>query len=56
MTKAGALSGQLLVLHDPHSGLVTDIFLCEDGFVCEVGHAQERSYVGEVLEVLTGEP
>ncbi len=49
MTKAGALSGQSLVLHAPHFGLVTGIF------VCEVGHAQERSYVGEVLEVLTGE-
>jgi IS4 transposase len=46
-TKAGALPGQSLVLLDPRFGLVTDIFLCEDG------HAQERSYVGEVLEVLT---
>lgn len=46
-TKAGALPGQSLVLLDPRCGLVTDIFLCEDG------HAQERSYVGEVLEVVT---
>jgi IS4 transposase len=46
-TKAGALPGQSLVLLDPRLGLVTDIFLCEDG------HAQERSYVGEVLDVLT---
>jgi IS4 transposase len=45
-TKAGALPGQSLVLLDPKYMLVTDIFLCEDG------HAQERSYVFQVLKSL----
>lgn len=42
-TNAGALPGQSLVLLDPQYMLVTDIFLCEDG------HAQERSYLPLVL-------
>lgn len=45
-TKAGALPGQSLVLLDPKYMLVTDIFLCEDG------HAQERSFLPQVLEVI----
>jgi len=45
-TKAGALPGQSLVLLDPKYMLVTEIFLCEDG------HAQERSYLSQVLEVI----
>ena len=42
-TNAGALPGQSLVILEPEYMLVTDIFLCEDG------HAQERSYLHEVL-------
>ena len=45
-TKAGALPGQSLVLLDPEYMLVTDIFLCEDG------HAQERSFLFQVLEAI----
>lgn len=45
-TKAGALPGQSLVLLDPEYMLVADIFLCEDG------HAQERSFLFQVLEAI----
>src|SRR3954465_12201117 len=41
---AGALPGQALVVLDPRLMLVTDVVLCEDG------HAQERSLLGQVLE------
>jgi hypothetical protein len=40
---AGALPGHALVVLDPQSMLVTDVFPCEDG------HAQERSLLGAVL-------
>ena len=40
---AGALPGQALVVLDPRLMLVTDVVLCEDG------HAQERSLLGQVL-------
>lgn len=42
-TGAGALPGQALVLLDPQLMLIVDVFPCEDG------HAQERSYLHEVL-------
>ena len=45
-TNAGALPGQSLVILEPEYMLVTDIFLCEDG------HAQERSYLHEVLPTI----
>lgn len=45
-TKAGALPGQSLVLLDPKYMLVSDIFLCEDG------HAQERSFLFQVLKAI----
>ncbi len=41
--QAGALPGKSLVVYEPTSGLVSDVFLCEDG------HAQERSLLGQVL-------
>jgi hypothetical protein len=41
--QGGALPGKSLVVYEPASGLVTDIFLCEDG------HAQERSLFAAVL-------
>ena len=41
---AGALPGKSLVVYDPHLGLPTDVFPCEDG------HAQERALLGAVLE------
>jgi len=41
--QAGPLPGQSLVVYEPTHGLVRDVFLCEDG------HAQERSLFGEVL-------
>ena len=41
---AGALPGQALVVLDPSLMLVTDVVLCEDG------HAQERSLLGQILE------
>ncbi len=44
--RSGALPGKSLVVLDPALGLATDIFLCEDG------HAQERSLLPEVLETL----
>jgi IS4 transposase len=43
---AGALPGQALVVLDPRLMLVTDVVLCEDG------HAQERSLLGQVLELV----
>lgn len=45
-TAAGALPGQSLVLLDPQRMIVEDIILCEDG------HAQERSLLGEVLPTI----
>jgi IS4 transposase len=42
-TRAGALPGHALVVLDPRLMLVTDVFLCEDG------HAQERSMTDAVL-------
>lgn len=47
---AGPLPGQTLVVLDPALGLVTDIVCCENG------HAQERSFMGEILShVAAGE-
>jgi IS4 transposase len=43
---AGALPGQALVVLDPRLMLATDVVLCEDG------HAQERSLLGQVLELV----
>jgi IS4 transposase len=40
---AGALPGKSLVVYEPASGLVSDVFPCEDG------HAQERSLFTAVL-------
>ena len=40
---AGALPGQALVVLDPSLMLVIDVVLCEDG------HAQERSLLGQIL-------
>jgi IS4 transposase len=42
--RAAALPGKSLAVYEPASGLVTDVFPCEDG------HAQERSLLGDVLE------
>jgi IS4 transposase len=44
--RAGALPGQALVVLDPRLMLATDVVLCEDG------HAQERSLLGQVLETV----
>ncbi len=44
--RAGALPGQALVVLDPSLMLVTDVVLCEDG------HAQERSLLGQTLEIV----
>ena len=44
--QAGALPGKSLVVYEPTQGLVRDVFLCEDG------HAQERSLFGEVLQTV----
>src|ERR1043166_3379331 len=44
--QAGALPGKSLVVYEPTSGLVSDVFPCEDG------HAQERSLLGQVLETV----
>ena len=44
--QGGALPGKSLVVYEPASGLVRDVFPCEDG------HAQERSLFGEVLETV----
>jgi IS4 transposase len=45
-TGAGALPGQALVILDPQLMLITHVFPCEDG------HAQERSYLREVLPTI----
>jgi IS4 transposase len=45
-TRAGALPGQALVVLDPRLMLATDVILCEDG------HAQERSLLDQVLEIV----
>ncbi len=45
-TRAGPLPGKSLVVLEPALGLATDIFPCEDG------HAQERSLLPEVLEIV----
>jgi IS4 transposase len=45
-TRAGALPGHALVVLDPRLMLVTDVVLCEDG------HAQERSLLDQVLEIV----
>ena len=42
--KGRALPGKSLVVYEPASGLVTDVFPCEDG------PAQERSLLGSVLQ------
>jgi IS4 transposase len=42
--RAGALPGHALVVFDPEPMLVIDVVLCEDG------HAQERSLLGQILE------
>src|SRR3954463_10721521 len=44
--RAGALPGQALVVLDPQRMLAIDVILCEDG------HAQERSLLGQVLETV----
>jgi Transposase DDE domain len=44
--RAGALPGQALVVLDPRRMLATDVILCEDG------HAQERSLLDQVLEIV----
>ena len=44
--RAGALPGQALVVLDPSLMLVTDVVLCEGG------HAQERSLLGQILEIV----
>lgn len=45
-TTAGALPGKALVVFDPQLGLATDVFLCEDG------HAQERSLLTAVAATI----
>jgi IS4 transposase len=45
-TRAGALPGHALVVLDPQQMLATDVVLCEDG------HAQERSLLDQVLEIV----
>jgi len=44
--QAGPLPGKSLVVSAPTQGLVRDVFLCEDG------HARERSLCGEVLHTV----
>ena len=44
--RAGALPGHALVVLDPGLMLATDVVLCEDG------HAQERSLLDQVLEIV----
>jgi hypothetical protein len=44
--RAGALPGHALVVFDPELMLVVDVVLCEDG------HAQERSLLDQVLEMI----
>lgn len=45
-TKAGALPGKSLVVFDPKTEVAINIFLCEDG------HAQERSLLADVLKTI----
>jgi hypothetical protein len=45
-TAAGALPGQSLVLLDPQRMVIDEVVLCEDG------HAQERSVLGQVVPLL----
>jgi hypothetical protein len=45
-TSAGALPGKSLVVYDHSLGVATDLLPCEDG------HAQERSLLNEVLEMV----
>jgi Transposase DDE domain len=45
-TRAGALPGKSIAVLSADLGIVTDVFLCEDG------HAQERSLLPEVLETV----
>lgn len=47
-TSAGPLPGQSLALLDPVTETIETLVLCEDG------HAQERSLLGEVLEKVQG--
>src|SRR3954469_14767638 len=47
-TRVGALPGHALVVLDPRLMLATDVVLCEGG------HAQERSLLGQVLEFVAG--
>jgi len=44
--RAGALPGHALVVLDPRLMLATDVVLCEDG------HAQERSLLDQILEMV----
>jgi IS4 transposase len=44
--RAGALPGQALVVLDPRLMLATEVVLCEDG------HAQERSLLGQILALV----
>jgi hypothetical protein len=44
--QGGALPGKSLVVYAPASGLVCEVFPCDDG------HAQERSLFGAVLETV----
>ena len=44
-----ALPGKSLVVYEPAPGLVADVFLCEDG------HAQERSLLGAVLATVAAD-
>jgi hypothetical protein len=43
---AGPLPGKTLVVLEPQCGLATHVFCCEDG------HAQERSILPEVLDIV----
>ncbi len=44
--QGGALPGKSLVVYEPAHGLVSEVFLCE------AGHAQERSMLAPVLETV----
>ena len=46
---AAALPGKSLVVYEPASGLVTNVFPCEDG------HAQERALFGAILPTIQAE-
>jgi IS4 transposase len=46
LVQGGALPGKSLVVYEPAEGLVSDVFLSEDG------HAQERSMFGLVLDTV----